>query len=193
MFTQAKLSTTANEGVRYTMKSMIFIVTILFLVVGICHAQSDENKAIEYLLNDKATMFDLGLLRLEQVVQRYLDKAFSYNELWVASKYSVKRTFIILNLFIHPTHQNLNNREEIRYHGRKAISYLRENLSTEVLELCFGHGELFEADYPKGIWETLRNYIYVDVKAPYRGEKSKTPGRINCYGDLSSEGKIICE
>ena len=175
------------------MKSLILIVTILFLATGICHAQSDKDKAIEYLLNDKATMFDLGLLRLEQVVQRYIDKAYSLTELWVVANYSAKRQVIILNLFINPTHQNPNNREEIRWHGRKTIEYLRDNLSTEVLELCFGHGELFETEYPKGIWEIMRNHIYVDVKAPYRGGKSKTPGRINCHGDLSSGGKIICE
>ena len=175
------------------MKSIIHIIIILFLVAGFSHAQTDENKAIKYLLNDKATMFDLGLLRLEQVVQRYLGKAYSYTELWVVANYSKKKQQIILSLFINPTHQSENNREEIRYHGRKAIEYLRTNLSTKVLELCFGHGELFEADYPKGIWETIRNHIYFDVKAPYRGSKSKTPGRINCKGDLSLGGEIMCE
>ena len=175
------------------MKSMILIVTILFLGVGICHAQISEDEAIKYLLNDKATMLDVGLLRLELVVQRYIEKAYSYTELWVVANYNAKKRQIILNLFINPTHQSENNREEIRWHGKKAIKYLRDNLSTEVLELCFGHGELYEEEYPKGIWERIRNHIYVDVKAPYRGVKSKTPGRINCHGDLSSEGRIICE
>jgi hypothetical protein len=175
------------------MRNIIIIVTILFLVAGICYASSGRNEAIEYLHKDKASMLDVGLLRLEQVVQRYIEKAYSYSEFWIVAKYSTKRNLIILNLFINPTHQNPNNREEIRIHSRKAIMYLRNKLSPKILEACFGHGEQFEADYPEGIWETIRDHLYVEVIAPYRGSKSKTPGRINCKGDLSSEGNIICE
>jgi hypothetical protein len=49
------------------MRNIIIIVTILFLVAGICYASSGRNEAIEYLHKDKASMLDVGLLRLEQV------------------------------------------------------------------------------------------------------------------------------
>lgn len=175
------------------MRRVVVLATVLFIIVSICHAQSSKNPAIEYLLKDKATMLDVGLLRLEQVAQRYLESAYSFSELWIIAKYSLKKDLIILNLFINPTHQSQNNREEIRYHSRKAITYLRDSLSNEILEACFGHGELFQDNYPKGFWETFRGNFYVEVDAPYRGGKSKQPGRIKCKGNLSSEGKIVCE
>jgi hypothetical protein len=165
-------------------KNFIVFLAILLSVAGISHAE--QTNTIKYLVNEPLTLLDLGLYRLNRLVNED-----PYGRANVTFDLETNKIIIHITIVEHFVITRLNMRHEKEAHAfvSKMVSRLRTKLGVNdqtgeissentALEKCFRpvHGGKKENE-PKSLKEDLFSMVEISVSFSGRNVvmKGKTP------------------
>ena len=167
------------------------IVIFISLIASVCYAETDLNPTIEFLVNDKVTMLDWGMFRLEQLIESYLksNEKFSSGHVDVNYLSTTGDIFIGISIYGKIPDQILK-KEDCIY----AINSIQAWHKERPLDLNFMHKGIQIKDVPQKFRQNIRDLIFVTVKAINFGETSffgKLGGE--CYSSLEMGDSIHCK
>ena len=171
------------------MKKSITII-VISLIVGVCHAEPNMDPTIEYLVNDKVTMLDWGMFRLEQIIESHLEMNQEFPSAQVDVNYSSMTGDIFIGITIFGKYpDNVLKTEDCIYTIESIEAWHRER----PLELNFMHKGIQLEDMPKNFRQRIHELTYVTVKAVnFRdGRMFGTLGG-ECYSSLVKGDNIHC-
>ena len=169
-------------------KTIVLFIAVLLSFIGICHAE--KTNTIKYLANEPLTLLDLGLYRLNRLVNEdpYGSANVTFN--WGNNKILIHIT--ILESFVH-TGVNMNNEKEAYAFAIRMINSLRTKLGVNAqtgeinlanntrLENCFRpvHGGK-KKNEPESFKEDL--FEIVEISVTFQGQNVTMKGKAPLKG-----------
>ena len=168
-------------------KNIILFLTILVSFAGISHAE--QTNTIKYLVNEPLTLLDLGLYRLNRLVNEDPYGSANVTFDWENNKITINIT--ILEHFVN-TRVNMKNEKEAYAFAIRMINSLRTKLGVNsqtgeinsgntLLENCFRpvHGGK-KKNEPESLKEDL--FDMVEISVIFRGGNVRMKGKAPLKG-----------
>ena len=168
--------------------AVILLSSIFLCVAGITYAES--SKTFQHLMNEPATLFDLGIVRLENLLRK--------NQRGILDvSYDGERHKILISVVrINRRSQGEKNRskEDLRMLIQQDILKIRQDLNINpttgqidsgltALEKCFSHADAPQTDDPTGLREELFNMSEISAKVIVRRDEAAVEARTPLKGN----------
>ena len=185
MKTQKRLLHALNHRI---IVAVILLSAIFLCVAGITYAES--LKTVQHLMNEPATLFDLGIVRLENLLRKnqrgMLDVSYDGD----------RHKILISVVRINRRSQGEKNRstEDLRMLIQQDILMIRRDLNINpatgqidsgltALEKCFSHGNAPQTDGPTGLREELFNMSEISAKVIVHRDEAAVEARMPLKGN----------
>ena len=171
------------------MKDAIVIIIVLFFFVGVNHAEMKVDPTIEFLIDDKVSMLDWGLFRLERQAENILGNIFDNDTVAASTDLTSDGNYIFLSISLIG---NKPDKDIAKKDCVKAIEVMRQIFTTENINGYFKHAGYKSRDEPKYLGNKIRDLIFVVVEAHNyeKGGSVKKTG--HCSSSLLESHNIDC-
>ena len=170
-------------------KNIVLFLALLLSFVGICHAE--KTNTIKYLVNEPLTLLDLGLYRLNRLVNEDPYGRANVTFDWENNKITIHIT--ILEHFVNKSIKNMQNEKEAYAFAIRMINSLRTKLGVNSqtgeinsgnntrLENCFRpiHGGK-KKNEPESLKEDL--FEMVEISVIFQGKNVTMKGKAPLKG-----------
>jgi len=170
-------------------KTIVLFLALLLYFVGICHAE--KTNTIKYLANEPLTLLDLGLYRLNRLVNEDPYGRANVTFDWENNKILIHIT--ILEHFVNSSVLNMRNEKEAYAFAIRMINSLRTKLGVNTqtgeinsgnntrLENCFRpvHGGK-KKNEPESLKEDL--FEMVEISVTFQGRNVTMKGKAPLKG-----------
>ena len=162
------------------MRKRLYWAVLVLSVLGFSSAHAEPDPAVQWLIDEPSSLFDIGMIQLDSFVKRRLASeghAFAIYD-WNTNRISITVT------------KEIKNPDELKETCKLFMGYLRaiggvyngktKNNSGSAFSIIFSHIGYQSSNQPKGLWVKLDNIIDLTVEVSAKGKT------VVCAGPLLS-------
>ena len=168
--------------------TVMFLSFMLLCLAGIVHAES--TKTVRHLMSEPATLFDLGIVRLENLLRKNQPGALDVSYDWERNKILIS----VVRINRMSRGEKNRSKEDLRRLIQQDIGNVRRDLNINlvtgeidsgytVLENCFRHSSAPKPGGPSDLKDELYSMTEISAKVIVHRDESAVEARVPLKGN----------